>query len=425
MPVAATRTVYASGAPTLTRVLPPHLQQVATGNRITQRNFRLGPAEVSGSITIPLSASEILPWLLIGIQGNVSPTTPTGATNGRLYSFAGGGTTLDSATVEYDDGARAHRAYGVYVDSMTIAGSANGEATVTFTLFGAERAVNALTGALSARVPTITEGYETLVMLDAFGGTPGVTQIPSFLQAWSITYGNGLQRKYLANNRNRTDSVVISAMTLTAQLTVEASNARAATELTAWDAATKRLVGLRFGFNSVNAISGDTAINEVQTLTMNGTPTGGTVVMQALGQQFSLAYNTSSGAAQTAINNALAALGSGYSVGVTGGPWPGTPLVVTFSGTEVAGRNVPMISTVTNSLTGGSTPNVTVVQTTPGYEAAEGITLTIPGFWSAADIGQTDAGTAMYQLSMDYIYDPTNALAFAMTALCGVANPWA
>jgi hypothetical protein len=422
--VAATRIVYASGAPTLTRTRAARPRQLATGNRYNQRAFTLGPSEVGGSVVIPMSASEMLEWLAITLQGNVSATTPTGATNGRLYSYTGGGTALDSMTLQYDDGARAHRGLGVYGDSMTLAGNANGEATATFALFGVERELNALTGSLSSRVPTITEGYETLVMLDAFGATPGVNQIPSFLQAWSIVYSNGLQRKYLANNRNRMDRAVIAPMSLKATLTVEASTTQAATELAAWDATTKRLVSLRFGFNAINAISGDTAVNEVQTLTKGGTWSAGTYVLTVLGQATSaIAYDAIAATIQTAINTALAALGTGYTAAVTGGPLGTTPIVVTFSGSEVAGRNVPMI-VADVSLVTGSSPTVAVVQTTPGYEAAEGITLTMPGFWEAVDIGQTDAGTRVYQLALDYLYDPTNAVAFALTAQCGRAAAW-
>lgn len=418
--VAATRIVYVSGVPTLTRTRAPRPRQLATGNRYNQRAFTLGPSEVGGSVVIPMSASEMLEWLAITLQGNVSPTTPTGATNGRLYSYVGGGNTIDSATLQVDDGARAHRAVGVYGDSMTLAGNANGEASATFALFGVERELNALTGSLTSRVPTITEGYETLVMLDAFGGTPGVAQIPSFLQAWSIVYSNGLQRKYLANNRNRMDRAVIAPMSLKAQLTVEAATAQAATELANWDATTKRLVSLRFGFNAINAITGDTAVNEVQTGTISGSPGSGGIALVVLGVTTgSVAYNATGAVAAAAIQTALqAAFGSDYTCSGSGGA--GGPWAFTFTG-ALAGRNVPLITNGASTFDQGT---VGWVETTPGYSANEGITLTIPGFWESVDIGQTDAGTRMYQLSLDYLYDPTNALAFGMTALCGRSAAW-
>lgn len=421
-PVAATRIVYLNDQPVLTREREPRPRMFATGDRQNQRAATLGPTVVGGNIRFPLSSAEIIEWLLITLQGGVTPTTPTGATNGRLWTFGSGGLTLDSATLEYNDGATAYRGYGIYGNSLTIEGSANAEAMCSVALFGIERSANALTGSLTQRVPTFIDGYETISFVDALGGTPGNTQIPSFLTQWSLTFTNNLDRKYLADNRNRMNRAVLGAMGVTAQLTIEAANAQAAIELANWDNVTKRLVTLRFGGNT--AIAGETPVNNVQTLTMNGTPTGGTIVMQMLGQQFTLAYNSASGAAQTAINNALAALGSGYSVTVSGGAWPGSALVVTASGNEMTGKELPAITTVTNSLTGGTTPNVSVAQTTPGYSGKETIWVDLPGFWSAADVGGTNAGTRCYQMTLNYLYDPTNAFGFRIRCLNGRATAW-
>lgn len=422
--VAATRIVYLNGQPVMGRTRAPRPHMFATGTRDNQRAATLGPSEVGGSVALPLSADEILEWLLVTLKGGVTPTTPTGATNGRLWTFVPGSTALDSMTLEFDDAARAHRAYGVYGNSMAIAGSANGEATATFELLGIEREQNALTGSLTSRVPTFIEGWETIVYLDAFGSTTGgIAQIPNFAASWNVQITNNLGRKYLANNRNRVSRIVTGTLGIKASLVVEAVSAQAATELANWDAVTKRLVTLEFGRNE--AISGDTAVNEVQTLTMGGTPTGGTIVMSLLGQSFTLDYNSSSSAAQTAINAALtAAFGSDYTVAVSGGAWPGSALVVTGNGTALAGRNLPGIVTVTNSLTGGTSPAVTVVETTPGYPAKRYIRVEIPAFWDAVDIGQTGDGTRQYSLSADYVYDPTNSLPVRVSCLSSRATAW-
>ncbi len=421
-PVAASRIVYLNDQPSIARVRAPRPRQFATGTRDNQRAATLGPSEVSATVAMPLSADEIIEWALITLQGGVTPSTPTGATNGRLWTFTSGGLTLNSMTLENDDGARAWRGYGMYGNTMSLSGSANAEAMASFELFGVDRELNALTGALSSRTPTYFEGYETLSYLDAFQATPGNTQIPSFLTQWSLSYTNNLQRKYLADNRNRMNRAVIGVMGATAQVTMEATNAQAATELSNWDGLTKRILTLRFGGNDL--ITGETPVNEVQTITMTGTPAGGTVIMQCFGQPFTLLYNSTNVQAQTAINNALLALGSGYSVTVTGGAWPGAALVVTFTGTEVAGKDIPLITTVTNSLTGGTTPAATAVETTPGYSGKRTIWLDIPGFWSAMDIGQTDAGTRVYQATMEYLYDPTNAFGMRMRVLNGRATAW-
>jgi hypothetical protein len=107
--------------------------------------------------------------------------------------------------------------------------------------------------------------------------------------------------------------------------------------------------------------------NEVQTATMSGTPTGGNVTLVYDNQTTgTIVFNATSAAVQTALE-ALPNIGTG-NVAVTGGPWPGTAMVVTFQG-ALAKRPVPNIVLGTNALTGGASPTVTVAETTPGVNA--------------------------------------------------------
>lgn len=106
------------------------------------------------------------------------------------------------------------------------------------------------------------------------------------------------------------------------------------------------------------------ATNEVQTVTVTGTPTGGTFTLSYGGQTTSaLAYNAAASAVQTALL-ALSTIGAGNAT-VSGGA--GGPYTVTFVG-DLAGENVNAI-TAAASLTGGTTPGVTVVTATPGVAA--------------------------------------------------------
>lgn len=413
--VAASRLVYLNGNPVMTRTRAARARQVATGTRNNQRAFSLGPSEVGASFDIPLSASEIGEWAGSAIQGGVSATTPTGATNGRQYQFVGGASNLDSMTVEYNDGAAAFRGYGVYVNEFRISGDANGVQTATVQLFGVDRELHALTGSLASRTPTIIEGYETICAIDAFG-TYGRTQIPDYLQKWDITYTNGLMRKYLANNRNRMNRAVLAPMGLKAALTVEAASSQAVLDLANWDASTRQSLLLRFGYNATNPIAGDTAVNNVKTGTLTGTPTGGTFKVLAYGIPSGNNAITATGAqVAAAIQTAVqAVLGTDYTFSGSGSG--GGPFIITLTGAQ-AGRNAPIFTTDASLLTGGSSPTVAWAETTPGYEACEGITLEIPGFWEAADTSQTDQGTRMYAMSMDYLNDNTNAFPFRMTVL--------
>jgi len=102
--------------------------------------------------------------------------------------------------------------------------------------------------------------------------------------------------------------------------------------------------------------------NEVQTITVNGSPTGGTFTLTYGGDTTAaLNYNAAASAIQTALQG-LGSIGSGNATvtGSSGGPW-----VVTFGGT-LGLLQLPLITANYSSLTGGTDPTVTVVMTTPG-----------------------------------------------------------
>lgn len=103
--------------------------------------------------------------------------------------------------------------------------------------------------------------------------------------------------------------------------------------------------------------------DEVQTVTITGAPTGGTFTLTFSGQTTAaIAFNATAAAVQTALE-ALSNIAVGEVV-VTGGPGPATAWTVTFAGT-LANTNVTAM-TATSSLTGGTTPAVTVATTTEG-----------------------------------------------------------
>lgn len=104
--------------------------------------------------------------------------------------------------------------------------------------------------------------------------------------------------------------------------------------------------------------------DEVQTVTITGTPTGGTFTLTFDGQTTAnIAYNAIGSAVQSALV-ALSNLNTGDVV-VTGGPGPGTPYVVTFGGAK-GSQDVPTMTASGTLLTGGTTPAVGVAVTTPG-----------------------------------------------------------
>jgi hypothetical protein len=232
--------------PKLTRVRPPKPHKFSTGTRDNVRAFTLGPVEAAGQLVMPLSADECIELLLLGIAGGVAPVVTTGVS---VWTFKPG-TSLASATLEWQDGANPWQEAGVRVDKLEIKGSANGDNTITADLFGMNLVANAITGSLADRLPTFFEGWETKLFVDAVGGTPGTTVVPGTLINWDVTIQNGLGRKFFANDSNATGAVTIGELAVTAKLTFEASAAAALAEFANWDAAVQRVVRLGFGTNT-------------------------------------------------------------------------------------------------------------------------------------------------------------------------------
>lgn len=101
----------------------------------------------------------------------------------------------------------------------------------------------------------------------------------------------------------------------------------------------------------------------VQTIAVTGAPTGGslTITVPAIagitggGTTASIAYNATASAVQAALD---AVLGGSGRVTVTGGPWPGTLMTIRFR--DYLGASGGALTT-TNSFTGGTSPNTTVI----------------------------------------------------------------
>jgi hypothetical protein len=106
---------------------------------------------------------------------------------------------------------------------------------------------------------------------------------------------------------------------------------------------------------------------EVQTISITGGPTGGTYTLTFNGQTTAaIPYNATSGQVKTALEN-LSNIDPG-DVAVAGGPHPGTAIVVTFGGQYLSDDVAQM--TATGSLTGGTSPAVSVATTTAGGGAS-------------------------------------------------------
>lgn len=121
----------------------------------------------------------------------------------------------------------------------------------------------------------------------------------------------------------------------------------------------------------------DAGTNEQQTVTITGTPTGGTFTLTWNGQTTgAIAYNASAATVEAALI-ALSNIDAGE-VDVTGGPGPDTAWVVEFLG-DYQGTNVAAM-TATSSLTGGSSPAIAVTTNQAGVAGATDGRGTATGF---------------------------------------------
>lgn len=104
--------------------------------------------------------------------------------------------------------------------------------------------------------------------------------------------------------------------------------------------------------------------DEIQTVALTGSPTGGTFTLTFGGNTTAgIAYDASASAVQSALE-ALASIGAG-NVLVTGGPGPGTAWVVDFTGT-LGYTSQALMTGNGGGLTGGSSPDVSIVETKDG-----------------------------------------------------------
>lgn len=114
--------------------------------------------------------------------------------------------------------------------------------------------------------------------------------------------------------------------------------------------------------------------NEIQTLTITGTPTAGTfTILSPMGNE---ATNTTTAIpyAVTAQDieirlQALPTIGRG-NVRVTGGPLPDLPVEITFTG-ALAHRDVPKLQIAASTLTGSPTPTITLTETRNGVSSID------------------------------------------------------
>lgn len=235
----------------VSRALGSRVHRFTTGTRDNVRAVTTGAETAGGSAAQPVSGAENLELLELFFGAGVV-TTPTGGTTTRLHTYKPLLAGPPAATLQYQDGANLRQLVGTHANMLTFAGSVDGENLLTADLFGRQLvALGALTGAPTERTPTFHEGWETKLYIDNLAATPGTTAVDGVLINWSIALNGNLGRKYTAANTKAASAVTLGEVDVTATLVFEASAATAGTEYANWDAATGRMLSIRFGGNRI------------------------------------------------------------------------------------------------------------------------------------------------------------------------------
>ncbi len=118
-------------------------------------------------------------------------------------------------------------------------------------------------------------------------------------------------------------------------------------------------------------------VNDLQTLSLSGVPTGGTFTLSFGGQTTAaIAFNATAAQLQAALQ-ALSSIGAGNVV-CAGGPLPATSVTITFQG-ALGFAAQAVIAVAVNSLTGGTNPAPAVAHTTTGSGVNDVQTLSLSG----------------------------------------------
>lgn len=137
--------------------------------------------------------------------------------------------------------------------------------------------------------------------------------------------------------------------------------------------------GLPLGKITASGLYGPYAgrTTEVQTVTITGTPTGGTFTLSFGGETTAgIAFNATAAQVKAALDGLADVNASDLTV--TGTQLPGGTVTVSFTG-QYSGDNVPAMTAASGSLTGGSTPTAVVATGTGGASGAADGTETLAG----------------------------------------------
>lgn len=212
------------------------------------------------------------------------------------------------------------------------------------------------TGTILNEIQTITFGDGWLFDGATLGNTYTLThdsQVSSAIDLRSTAATVQLQLRNLLTLEDNDVNVTVSGNVLTVDFVLREGQTNQ-TQIVAGTISGSGSMSITISVSSTPAVSASAAVNELQSVNLTGSPTGGTFTLTWSGQTTSgIAWNASAASVVSALE-ALSNIGSGdvAATGSAGGPW-----TVEFTGT-LAGANQPAMTGSGANLTGGSAQSV-------------------------------------------------------------------
>lgn len=329
-----------------------HAEYAPTGERFDTVSV---PTMEKSKLTLsgPQTYDE-MDYVLSGLFGDPTITTPVGGVNAhkKVWSPALSGA-IAGRTLEIQKGSSAR---ALQVNYGRIAGATLAATRKDCTVAGDGFAQQIQDGITMTATPTkiglhAVKPKTWKVYLDTFAANIGQTKL---LRCYG--YSLGYTGAYGDNwPLDRDQASFATDVNLKPALALSLSMMNDATVAPWW---TQARAGQKYyiRFESVS----DELVDNYQTLTITGTPTGGTFTLTYKGQTTAaIQYNAAASAVQTALA-ALSTIGTG-NVTCAGGVLPGTAVTISFTG---ALANDTTQLTHTDSFTGGTSPAAALVQTT-------------------------------------------------------------
>lgn len=338
-----------------------HTEYAPTGERFDTVSV---PTMEKSKLTLsgPQTYDE-MDYVLSGLFSDPTITTPVGGVNAHkkvwspLLSGAIAGRTL---VIQKGSSVRALQVNYGRISDMTLAATRK-----DCTIAGGGFAQAIQDGITMTATPTkigihAVKPKTWKVYLDTFAANIGQTKLTrcfSYLLGYTTAYGDIWPL-------DRDQSSFATDVNLKPALALTLSMMNDPTVAPWWTAAR---AGQKFyiRFESIS----DELVDNYQTLTMAGTPTGGTFTLTYKGQTTAaITFNSTTHHPTAAeVQTALSALsGIGTNVTCSGGPIDSTPVVVTFTGPLA--NDTSLLTANNAGLTGGSSPTVGIVQTTVPFQ---------------------------------------------------------